>query len=90
MGTIETEESATCRGCGRVLIGKPYYMGGPAYVPGPKREAAKVNFYGGFVCSENCDRRASLALEQTMPGHGGQQRLGQLAQASLTANWRQP
>lgn len=84
----EATESAKCRGCGRKLIGKPYHMGGGAYLPGPKMEPARVNFYGGYVCSEDCDRRASLALERTMPGHSWDQaRLTGPAADSLRRNW---
>ncbi len=43
------QETAICRGCGKILNGKPYYMGGDAYDPVTK-ERARVNFYGGFVC----------------------------------------
>lgn len=85
---MSDDEVATCRGCRMVLRGKPYYMGGSAYHPQTGKQA-KVNFYGGYVCSEVYDRRASLELEQTMPGHGMQQpRIGQLAQESLNRNWR--
>jgi hypothetical protein len=84
----DTTPSATCRGCGRTLVGKPYYMGGSAYVPGHKLEPARVNFYGGFVCSEDCDRSASLELERTMPGHGWDQaRLTGPAADHLRRNW---
>lgn len=67
--TAAREETATCRGCGRKLIGKPYWAGGQAYHP-ETRERAKVNSYGGFVCSYRCDVKAALELEQSMPGHG--------------------
>jgi hypothetical protein len=78
---------ATCRGCRRKLDGHPYHTGKPAYIP-ETGERAKVNHYGGWVCSESCDRRASLALEQTMPGHGySQTRIGSYAQRSLERNW---
>jgi ribosomal protein L34E len=79
-------EVATCRNCEKTLEGKPYYMGGVAYLPKGRR--APVNYYGGYVCSRRCDHAASLALEQSMPGHGyGQQKLGQEAQRSLENNW---
>lgn len=68
----KTDEVATCRGCGRELIGKPYYMGGGAYMP-KTMEPCKVNFYGGYVCSPACDKNASLELERTMPGHTSSQ-----------------
>jgi hypothetical protein len=82
-------DTAVCRGCRRVLSGKPYHMGGDAYVPGPKLERAKVNFYGGYVCSPDCDRRASLELERTMPGHSWDQaRLSGPAATHFERNWR--
>lgn len=68
------DEKATCRGCGRELNGSPYYTGKPAYHPETK-ERCRSNFYGGHVCSEQCDYRASLELEQTMPGHFGQKQI---------------
>jgi len=80
-------ETAVCRGCRKVLRGKSYHMGWPAYDP-RTGERCKVNFYGGFVCSEACDRRVSLELEQTMPGHGyTQTRLSPYAAESLKQNW---
>lgn len=80
-------ERAECRGCHQALDGKPYYMGGRAYHP-VTREQAKVNFYGGFVCSSACDHRASLELERTMPGHSpGKNLISSLARASLERNW---
>lgn len=83
-----TEETATCRGCGKKLNGKPYYMGGQAYHP-VTNERCKVNFYGGFVCSETCDRNSSLELERTMPGHNRNQiTLSCDAQNDLNKNWR--
>ncbi len=88
MPNTDTPETAKCRGCRRVLIGKPYHMGGPAFIPGPKHEQAKVNFYGGYVCSQDCDRRASLELEGTMPGHPYDQRtLNGPAAEHLRRNW---
>lgn len=66
----EPEEVATCRGCGMVLDGKPYYTGRPAFHPHTKEQVLSCA-YGGWVCSEWCDRRAALDLEGTMPGCGG-------------------
>lgn len=62
---------AKCRGCGMVGSGLNYCLGGLAFDP-RDGEQWKSNFYGGYVCGEGCDYRASLALEQTMPGHYGQ------------------
>lgn len=81
------EEVATCRGCGMALKGKPYHLGGQAYHPRTGARC-KINYYGGFVCSRECDFRSSLALEQSMPGHGFEQKtLGMCAKESLKRNW---
>lgn len=68
-----SDEYAVCRGCGKRLNGKPFWAGGFAYDPQTKKEA-KTCFYGGYVCSKSCDYKASLELEQTMPGHGYEQK----------------
>lgn len=89
MGSVSAmrEDVATCRGCGMVLVGKPYFKGGDAYHPRTK-ERCPVNHYGGFVCSPECDYKSSLRLEQEMPGHSASDRtLGCYAQASLDKNW---
>ncbi|WP_215754239.1 hypothetical protein [Acetobacter sp. P5B1] len=80
-------QTAECRWCGMRLQGKPYFMGGNAYHP-RTGERAKINHYGGFVCSKACDRRSSLDLERSMPGHGAnQQKLSCYAEAALKRNW---
>jgi hypothetical protein len=80
-------ETAVCRHCGLALCGKPYRFGGSAYHP-RTGERCPSNHYGGFVCSENCDRQASLALERSMPGHGvSQMSIGTSAHESLNRNW---
>lgn len=85
---IPPEATAVCRGCGKQLKGKPYYMGGSAYHP-VTNERCPANYYGGFVCSENCDYNASLELERSMPGHGPSQKsLGQSAANHLRNNWK--
>lgn len=82
-----SEEKAECRGCGMILNGKPYHLGGPAYHP-KTGERAKVNHYGGYVCSERCDYNSSLRLEQDMPGHGPSQKyLGCFSSQSYKNNW---
>lgn len=80
------DEVATCRGCGRVLRGKPYYMGGDAYIP-ETGQLAKVNHYGGFVCSPGCDYRASVRQHDSMPGCGGATRPDCYAMAHIRRNW---
>lgn len=88
MKDLKKEETATCRGCGKALIGKPYYMGGGAYIPGTM-ERCKVNFYGGYVCSSACDKNASLELERTMPGHTqSQSSLSTMAHTHWQNNWK--
>jgi hypothetical protein len=85
---MSNQDKATCRGCGKELIGKPYYMGGGAYMP-KTMEPCKVNFYGGYVCSEACDFNTSLAHERTMPGHThSQASLSSFAQQDYNKNWR--
>jgi hypothetical protein len=81
------EEAAKCRHCRKQLIGKPYHLGGGALHPITK-ERVKVNYYGGYVCSESCDYRASMELEQSMPGHGySQKSLSCYAQSHYKQNW---
>jgi len=82
-----SDKNATCRNCGKILNGKPYHLGGHAYHPETK-EKCKVNYYGGFVCSESCDRRASLDLESSMPGAGEAKSLSSQASISIMNNWR--
>jgi len=88
MGTKEVTENAECRGCRMELRGTPYYMGGSAYHP-ITGEMCKVNFYGGYVCSESCDRRSSQELEDTMPGHDSGGSLSCHAKNSLNDNWEE-
>lgn len=81
-------DKAVCRNCGKELRGEPYHKGGSAYLPLPKGGRAPVNYYGGYVCSRQCDYRTSLELEQSMPGHSwSQKNLGLEAQASVDSNW---
>jgi hypothetical protein len=84
---MTNQEQAHCRWCRKPLRGKPYYQGGGAWDI-ETGEKARVNHYGGYVCSRGCDFRAGLELEQSMPGHGYSQRtLGCFAQKSLERNW---
>lgn len=82
------EETAECRHCRAPLNGKPYHLGGVAYLPHPSGRRAPVNYYGGYVCSRRCDVRASLELEQSMPGHGFSQREpSREAMRRIESNW---
>lgn len=90
----EKRKQATCRGCGKLLDGDDYMYGGRAFVPhhdsyrrGAMREAKSCH-YGGFVCSEWCDRRACLDLESSMPGHSpDQRRLDGNLDEEITRRW---
>lgn len=77
---------AFCRGCGRRLDGNSYERGGLAYIP-ENGEPAKVNFYGGWVCSESCDRRASLEMESSFPGAGKARSLQSGSERHVRTNW---
>jgi len=45
---METKENiAICRGCGRILIGKAYHLGGIAYIPSTERQ--KMVLLNGFL-----------------------------------------
>jgi len=68
-GNIMTEDKpiAKCRGCGMVLDGSPYHLGGQAYLPGTTK-AVLPSHYGGWVCSRRCDVRSAQRLEDSMPG----------------------
>ena len=83
---MASDEIATCRGCGAVLKGEPYYKGKPAFLS--NGDQAQVCHYGGFVCSYNCDYKATLELEQSMPGHGiGQRSLDPNFTKRLLSKW---
>lgn len=82
-------EPALCRWCRRILRGEAYMYGGRAYHP-TTGEQCKVNYYGGFICSPGCDFKASLELEQSMPGHTYTQRdLSGSAREAYKRNWRE-
>jgi hypothetical protein len=79
-------ETAVCRGCGAKLTGRPYRFGGKAYDPITKKECP-VNHYGGFVCSRECDVRASVRLLDSMPGCAGAKNPDCFAQETINRNW---
>ena len=80
------DTKAVCRGCGLELRGKAYHLGGLAFHPKTGAQA-KTNYYGGYVCSESCDRRAHLELEESMPGHAGQRSLDPQASRRIEEKW---
>lgn len=80
------EEKAKCRGCGKELLGKPYHLGGYAYDPETGKQA-KLNFYGGYVCSYQCDVRACLEMSSSMPGAGPAISLNSPEREQVELNW---
>lgn len=88
MRETTTIDKATCRGCGLELIGKPFHLSdGTAYTPRTMKRCP-VNHYGGFVCSEQCDREVSAGMLRSMPGCGDATGLDCYARKSLADNWR--
>ncbi len=81
-----SKDVAVCRGCGRELQGKPYHLGGDAYNPDTGKRCPK-NHYGGFVCSEECDRRASVQQHESMPGCSGARTPDCYAAQRIADNW---
>lgn len=76
-----------CRGCRKVLNGDGS-QGSSVYDPTTKKDS-KWNYYGGWVCSRQCDYNSSLELERSMPGHMGQRDLspGSPSYKSIQKNW---
>ena len=79
-------KNAICRGCGKVLDGKPYHLGGNAFDPDTGYKC-RINHYGGYVCSEYCDRLACLALESSIPGAGQAKFLSSFSAQTVKTNW---
>ena len=77
---------SVCRGCGKVLIGKPYHLGGLAYIP-ETMERCKINHYGGYVCSEQCDRNVCISVLRSMPGCNNANSPDCFAAQRLRDNW---
>ena len=63
------EEQAECRGCGLKLIGKPYQFATKSAKHPVTKEECKVNFYGGYVCSDRCDRRVTDEMKRSIDEH---------------------
>lgn len=68
------------------LRGKPYHLGGRAYHP-KTGERCPANHYGGYVCSEQCDYRASIEQVASMPGCAGATRPDCFAATTIRKNW---
>lgn len=61
-------DKAECRGCGMELKGTPYYQGRPAYHPKTGNQC-NVSFWGGFICSDNCDRITDARMKTSIDNH---------------------
>lgn len=71
-----------CRNCGKEFKGDA----SNAYDP-KTNERVKWNWYGGWVCSAQCDEQASVELERSMPGGFPFKSLSSFAKTSLKKNW---
>jgi hypothetical protein len=69
-----------------VLRGKAYHLGSRAFHPRTGEECPS-NHYGGFVCSEECDRRASIRQHASMPGCAEATRPDTYAAERIRRNW---
>lgn len=85
-GPQKEAETAVCRGCGRKLIGKPFYRGGGARHP-KTGERCPSNYFGGYVCSETCDRKVLFDMHSSFPGAGVCKTLPSEAEQSLIDHW---
>ena len=84
-----TDTQAVCRGCGRELRGSPSWKAGLAYHPEPGGVVHRC-YYGGWVCSRNCDVRACVEQEGSMPGCAtvrSFERLTRDAKESINYHW---
>lgn len=81
-----SDTHAVCRGCGLVLRGKPDWAGGHAYHP-ETGERCPRTFYGGYVCSRNCDFKASVEQLASMPGCHGAKYPDGGAMQKIRENW---
>lgn len=79
-------EQAKCRGCGKLLNGTAYYLGGHAYHP-KTNERCPINQYGGYVCSRNCDVQVCLDMQSSMPGAGRANFLDSPGRRKVQMNW---
>jgi len=50
-------------------------------------DRAKVNFYGGFVCSEQCDVSVCLEMSNSMPRAGKATSLNGHEREKVRMNW---
>lgn len=72
-----------CRNCRTPITEKSNTY---AIVDSTKKEA-KQNFYGGWVCSPQCDRQACLDLKSDMPGAGRATSLNSSEEKKMRSNW---
>jgi hypothetical protein len=87
MEGINSEET-NCRYCGRSIIEKTNGAHRYAYI-GNSKELAKWNYYGGWVCTQYCDRNACLEMESSFPGAGRATTLSSGAASQVKINWQE-
>lgn len=80
-----SNEIHQCRNC-KTLISLS--STGYAEVVSTKKKA-KWNWYGGWVCSRNCDEKASMDLQSSMPHAGVCKSLTGATAESVKRNWEE-
>ena len=72
-----------CRNCKIELKGS-----GPHYLVHPRTgERCRENFFGGAVCSKECDIEAVRAMELSMPGGGYSRNISLNRQQEINRKW---
>ena len=51
-----------------ILKGEPYHKGGRAYHPDGSGQC-NVSYWGGFVCSDQCERDADQRMKRSIDEH---------------------
>jgi ribosomal protein L34E len=67
-------ETAECRACGLKLVGDPYHKSRTLARHPVTGDVCSVNFYGGYVCSDECDRAATARQRRSIDDHAGERR----------------
>lgn len=75
-------DKSYCRGCDRQM--ETTSEGTPLAQDGNR---APRNYFGGYVCSHQCDRNACLRMLSSMPGAGLAKHLDSGTRASVESNW---
>ena len=63
------EQTAECRNCGMKLVGEPFHLAKNIARHPKTGDQCKINYYGGYVCSESCDRAATRKQDRSIDEH---------------------